>query len=117
MTAGSGQIVTENLTAAQTKMTVNDKETIDLLAAFNKGTTCLLCSDCVSQCPEHIAIADIFRYERYALDYHDLSRARAEYKTLTKNGTSCIACGDCMPKCEADINIVSKLKDVHNLLG
>ena len=52
-------------------MTVNDHETIGLLAAFNKGMTCLLCSDCVSQCPEHIAIADIFRYERYALDYQD----------------------------------------------
>ena len=107
----------ENLSAAQTAMTVNDHETIGLLAAFNKGTTCLLCSDCVSHCPEHIAIADIFRYERYALDYHELSRAKAEYKTLTKNGTSCIACGDCMPSCEADINIVAKLKDVHNLLG
>jgi len=107
----------ENLGAAQTAMTVNDHETIGLLAAFNKGTTCLLCSDCVSQCPEHIAIADIFRYERYALDYQDLSRARAEYKTLTKNGTSCIACGNCAPLCKADINIVSKLKDVHNLLG
>ena len=108
----------ENLTAAkQSAMTVNDKDTINLLAAFNKGTTCLLCSDCVSKCPEHISIADIFRYERYALDYHELSRAKAEYKTLTKNGTSCIACGDCMPTCEADINIVSKLKDVHNLLS
>lgn len=108
----------ENLGAAlHSKMTVNDHEAINLLAAFNKGTTCLLCSDCVSKCPEHIAIADIFRYERYAMDYQDLSRARAEYKTLTKNGSACIACGNCTPVCEADINIVQKLKDVHNLLG
>jgi len=108
----------ENFTAArQGALTVNDQEALDLLAAFNKGTTCLLCSDCISHCPEHIAIADIFRYERYALDYHDLSRARAEYKTLTKNGTSCIGCGDCMPVCETNINIVSKLMDVHKLLG
>ncbi|HEY0257195.1 MAG TPA: aldo/keto reductase, partial [Candidatus Methylacidiphilales bacterium] len=108
----------ENLTAArQPAVTVNDQETIGLLAAFNKGTTCLLCSDCATHCSEHIAISDILRYERYALDYHDLGRARAEYKTLTKNGTACIACGDCMPVCEADINIVSKLKEVHNLLG
>jgi predicted aldo/keto reductase-like oxidoreductase len=79
--------------------------------------TCLLCADCVSHCPEHIAIADILRYERYALDYHELSRARAEYRTLTKDGSACIACGDCMPACKADINIVAKLKEVHNLLG
>jgi len=108
----------ENLGAArQGKMTVNDHEAINLLAAFNKGMTCLLCSDCVSHCPEHIAIADIFRYERYATDYEDISRARAEYKTLTKNGTACIACGNCTPVCESDINIVQKLKDVHKLLG
>ena len=108
----------ENVAAArQGTLGYNDRHALDLLAAFNRGTTCLLCADCVSLCPEHIAIADIMRYERYALDYHELSRARAEYKTLTKDGTACIACGDCMPACQADINIVAKLKKVHNLLG
>lgn len=101
----------------QSAMTSNDRETLGLLAAYNKGLTCLLCADCVSHCPEHIAIADIFRYERYALDYHELSRAQAEYKTLTKDGTACIACGECVPACKADINIVAKLKEVHDLLG
>jgi predicted aldo/keto reductase-like oxidoreductase len=108
----------ENFDAArQNTMGSNDHHALDLLAAYNKGLTCLLCADCVSHCPEHIAIADILRYERYALDYHDLSRARAEYKTLTKDGTACIACGDCMPACKADINIMAKLKEVHHLLG
>ena len=108
----------ENVGAArELKMGANDHHALGLLAAYNKGLTCLLCADCVSHCPEHIAIADILRYERYAMDYHDLSRAKAEYKTLTKNGTACIACGDCMPSCQADINIIAKLKDVHRLLG
>src|SRR5208283_5545783 len=108
----------ENFGAARrSAMSSSDRQTLGLLAAYNKGLTCLLCADCVSHCPEHIAIADILRYERYALDYHDLSRARAEYKTLTKDGTACIACGDCLPACHADINIVAKLKEVHHLLG
>jgi predicted aldo/keto reductase-like oxidoreductase len=108
----------ENLAAARAgTMSSNDRHSLDLLAGYNKGLTCLLCADCVTHCPEHIAIADILRYERYALDYHDLSRARAEYKTLTKDGTACIACGDCMPACQADINIMAKLKEVHSLLG
>jgi len=108
----------ENVTAAQQgAITASDREALGLLAAFNKGTTCLLCSDCVTHCSEHIAIADIMRYERYALDYDELSRARAEYATLTKDGTACIACGDCLPACKADINIVAKLKDIHNLLS
>ncbi len=108
----------ENVTAARLgTMSSSDRHALGLLAAYNQGTTCLLCADCVSQCPEHIAIADILRYERYALDYHELSRARMEYNTLTKNGSACIACGDCMPACQADINIIAKLKDVHRLLG
>ena len=108
----------ENVKAAtQPAMTSSDINMLNRLAEFNRGTTCLLCADCATSCPEHIAIVDILRYERYALDYHDLPRAKAEYKALTKNGTSCIACGDCLPTCSADINIISKLKDVHNLLG
>ena len=108
----------ENIGAAKSsKLAANDRHALDLLAGYNKGLTCLLCADCVTRCPEHIGIADIFRYERYALDYHELDRARAEYKTLTKNGTACIACGDCLPDCQADINILSKLKQVHDLLG
>jgi predicted aldo/keto reductase-like oxidoreductase len=118
ITTASFAQLEENFGAArQARMAANDREALRLLAAYNKGMTCLLCADCVSHCPEHIAIADIFRYERYAMDYHDLSRARAEYRTLTKNGTACIACGDCMPACNADINIVAKLKEVHDLLG
>ena len=108
----------ENFAAArQSTMSSSDRQALGLLAAYNKEMTCLLCADCVSHCPEHIAIADILRYERYALDYYDLSRARAEYKTLTKDGTACIACGDCMPACHADISIMAKLKEVHSLLG
>jgi predicted aldo/keto reductase-like oxidoreductase len=108
----------ENFGAArQSAIAASDRETLGLLAGYNKGLTCLLCAECVTHCSEHIAIADILRYERYAMDYHELSRARAEYKTLTKDGSACIACGDCMPVCKADINIVAKLKEVHDLLG
>jgi uncharacterized protein len=108
----------ENFGAAkQGVVGAGDRETLGLLAAYNKGLTCLLCADCVSRCPEHLAIADILRYERYALDYHELGRARAEYQALTKNGTACIACGDCLPGCPADINVMAKLKQIHALLG
>lgn len=108
----------ENVRAAhQAVLGARDRHALDLLAAYNQGTTCLLCAQCVSHCDQHIAIADILRYERYALDYHELERAQAEYRTLTRNGTACIACGNCLPGCPADINIIRKLKSVHALLG
>src|SRR5262249_18811608 len=103
--------------AASLAMKPQDHAALTLLAGYNKGLTCLLCAQCVSSCPEHIGIADILRYERYARDYHDLDRARKEYAALTKNGTSCVGCGDCLPSCTQEINIPAKLKDVHRLLG
>ena len=103
--------------AASLAMGPQDRAALTLLSGYNKGLTCLLCAQCVSSCPEHIAVADIFRYERYALDYLDLDRARREYAGLTRNGTSCVGCGDCLATCAQEINIPAKLKDVHHLLG
>jgi predicted aldo/keto reductase-like oxidoreductase len=108
----------ENVGAAiSVAMTPEDHATLALLAGYNQGLTCLLCAQCVSACPEHIAISDIFRYERYARDYHEIDLARKEYAALTKNGTSCVGCGDCLPSCTQEINIAAKLKEVHRLLG
>ncbi len=108
----------ENAAAATSlAMTDQDHAMLALLADYNKGLTCLLCADCVNHCPEHIAISDIFRYDRYAHDYHELNRARSEYSTLAKNATTCVSCGDCLPACPQEIDIIAKLKDVHDLLG
>jgi uncharacterized protein len=108
----------ENVGAATSlAMGPQDHAALGLLAGYNKGLTCLLCAECVSSCPEHIAISDIFRYERYARDYHEIDRARKEYAALTRNGTSCVGCGDCLPTCSQEIDIAAKLKDVHRLLG
>jgi len=98
-------------------MAPQDHAALSLLSGYNKGLTCLLCAQCVSSCPEHIGVADILRYERYARDYHDLDRARKEYAALTRNGTSCVGCGDCLPSCVQEINIPAKLQEVHKLLG
>ena len=103
--------------AASLAMAPQDHAALGLLSGYNKGLTCLLCAQCVVSCPEHIGISDIFRYERYARDYHELERARREYAGLTRNGTSCVGCGDCLPTCSQEIDIVAKLKDVHRLLG
>jgi predicted aldo/keto reductase-like oxidoreductase len=108
----------ENVGAASSlAMGAQDHAALGLLSGYNKGLTCLLCAECVSTCPEHIAIADIFRYERYARDYQDVERARREYASATRNGTVCVGCGDCLPACTQEIDIAAKLKDVHRLLG
>jgi predicted aldo/keto reductase-like oxidoreductase len=117
MTSNFDQLRENVGAAASLAMGPQDHATLGLLAGYNKGMTCLLCAECVSSCPEHIAIADIFRYERYARDYLDLDRARKEYAALTRNGTSCVGCGHCLPACTQEIDIAAKLRDVHRLLG
>ena len=108
----------ENIGAATSvAMTPQDHAVLGLLSDYNKGLVCLLCNECVNSCPEHIGISDIFRYERYARDYHELERAKREYAALARTGTSCVGCGDCLPTCSQGIDIAAKLKDVHNLLG
>ena len=103
--------------AASVAMGPTDQAALTLLAGYNKGLTCLLCAQCVSACPEHLAVADIFRYERYGRDYLDLDRARREYAGLTRNGAACVGCGDCLSACPQEIDIPAKLRDVHRLLG
>ena len=103
--------------AASVAFRPQDQATLGLLAGYNKGMTCLLCAQCVTSCSDSIAIADIFRYERYARDYHELDRARKDYAAVTKNGTSCVGCGSCAPACPQEIDIPAKLRDVHRLLG
>ncbi len=116
-TKNSDQFRENTGAAAGLAMGPQDRATLGLLSGYNKGLTCLLCAQCVSACPEHIAIADVFRYERYARDYLDLDRAKQEYAALTRNGTSCVGCGDCLPACVQEIDIAAKLMDVHRLLG
>lgn len=108
----------ENFSAArQGSVAASDRAVLDLLADYNKGLTCFLCSHCLSHSTEHIALADVLRYEDHALAANELPRARAEYKALTTEGSPCILCGESMPVCKADVNIVAKLKEVRGLLG
>ncbi len=108
----------ENVTAArQSAMAAGDRDALDLLAAYNKGLTSLLCAHCLSHSSDHIALADVLRDGRHMLTTDELPRARAEYKALTHDGSACIVCGDSMPVCKPDVRILAKLKEIHGLLG
>ena len=108
----------ENVGAAVSlAMTPQDHAVLGLLSAYNKGLTCLLCAECVTSCPEHIAISDIFRYERYAQDYHELHRARRGILLLDAERHLLRRLRRLPADLPQEIDIAAKLKDVHNLLG
>jgi predicted aldo/keto reductase-like oxidoreductase len=98
-------------------MRASDTRAIEQMTAYANAEVCRLCNDCMSHCAHGIAVADILRYERYALDYGDGERARKLYAELDRRGDSCTACGTCLPHCGQGLDIPRKLVRVHSLLG
>jgi len=98
-------------------MRAADRRAIQLMTAFADREVCRLCNDCMSRCEHGVQIADILRYERYALDYGDIEVARRMYAELPAKGDSCVACGTCVTGCSRGLVIPEKLMRVHTLLG
>jgi hypothetical protein len=94
-----------------------DARAIEMMTAYANQEVCRLCNDCMSHCAQGVAIADILRYERYAVDYGDREGARRLYAQLDKRGDSCQVCGSCLPHCPQGLNIPAKLADAHRLLS
>jgi predicted aldo/keto reductase-like oxidoreductase len=94
-----------------------DARAIEMMTAYANREVCRLCNDCMSHCAEGVAIADILRYERYAIDYGDRERARRLYAQLDKRGDACQVCGSCLTHCPQGLNIPVKLAAAHRLLS
>jgi len=94
-----------------------DVHAIEAMTAYANREVCRLCNDCMSQCTEGVAVADILRYERYAIDYGERERARRLYAQLDKQGDACQVCGTCVANCRQGLNIPAKLAEVHRLLS
>ena len=94
-----------------------DLRTLELVAEYADREVCRLCNDCVAHCPQGLAIADILRYERYAQDYGEMTRARRLYAELDRRADDCVVCGTCLPHCPQGLNIPEKLAGTHRMLG
>ena len=94
-----------------------DTRAIGQMVAYADREACRLCNACMSHCPERIPIADVLRYERYALDYGHGERARRLYALLDKKADRCIACGTCLPHCPQRLSIPEKLISIARILG
>jgi uncharacterized protein len=94
-----------------------DSQAIEAMTAYANREVCRLCNDCMSHCSQGVAIADILRYERYAIDYGDQKRARRLYAQLDKKGDACQVCGTCLTDCPQGLKIPAKLADAHRLLS
>lgn len=94
-----------------------DKAALEQLRVFADREVCRLCNECQPHCPQQVPVADILRYERYALDYGQLNTARELYARLQKRAPDCNECGLCLAHCTQGLPIPAKLSEAHRLLS
>ena len=78
------------------------------------------CSDCLSSCPQNVAINDVLRYQMYFVDYRMEKEATRYYNELEshKKPLSCATCsGHCASACPHGLKIKDRLIQAHEILN
>jgi len=111
------QEFTETYSGAGKELRAEDLRSLGIMTAEADKSVCRMCGKCQGHCPQGIPITEILRFERYALDDHDLSDARMFYSGLPVKGNVCTDCGTCVEYCPLHLPIPQKLARDHILLG
>lgn len=106
----------ETYSGAGKKLRARDEKTIQMLTVEADKTTCRLCTLCQPYCPQKVPIADILRFERYAMDDFDWEKAQDLYTKLPIKANACINCQTCMQHCPQGLRIPQQLSRAHALL-
>ncbi|MBM3297044.1 MAG: hypothetical protein FJY83_05520 [Candidatus Aminicenantes bacterium] len=107
----------ETFSGAGKSLRSGDARAIAMMTARADGTACRLCTACQPHCPRRVPIAEILRFERYALDDGDRSKARALYAGLDRRADACAACGTCVAHCPQSLPIPDRLAAAHSVLA
>ena len=107
----------ESYSGAGKALGSKDALAIQMMTVQADKTACRLCTECQPYCPQQIPIAEILRFERYAVDDHDLDKARKLYAKLDRKGDACDQCGTCVSHCPQGLRIPDKIAAAHALLG
>jgi predicted aldo/keto reductase-like oxidoreductase len=107
----------ETYSGAGRDLRARDAQAIAMMTAQADRTACRLCTECQLHCPQQVPIAEILRFERYAMDDHDWNKARKLYAKLSRKGDACAKCGTCVPHCPQGLKIPDKLAEAHALLS
>lgn len=125
---GSMPMVEENLRVASLSRPLSNEE-LETIEAFIKERrkkeeiTCNMCEYC-QPCPSQVAISRIFELMNYYRVYGLKEYALSEYQTIgsgekdeREKADACTECGRCEEQCPQKIEIIDKLKEIHQVLG
>ena len=107
----------ETYSGAGKSLRPKDARAIEIMTERADRTACRMCTECQPYCPNQVPIAEILRFERYALDDHDWNRARQLYAQLPLKADACARCRTCIPHCPQGLNIPDKLAEAHAFLS
>jgi predicted aldo/keto reductase-like oxidoreductase len=107
----------ETYSGAGRRPSAADREVLRRTAAYANQHACRLCHGCMATCPAGLPIADLMRFERYALDHRDLAKARRLYADTGRPVTRCEDCRQCVAHCPQGLPIPEKLRQLHGLLA
>jgi len=107
----------ETYSGAGKGLRAQDARAIAMMTGQADRTACRLCTECQPHCPQQVPIAEILRFERYAMDDHDWNKARKLYAKLPLKGDACVNCRTCIPYCPQDLRIPDKLAAAHAFLS
>lgn len=107
----------DSYSGVEKKLRTQDAQALQMMTERADKTACRLCTECQPHCPQHIPIAEILRFERYAMDDHDWGKARKLYARLDRKGDACIQCRTCVSHCPLNLKIPDKIAAAHALLG
>ncbi len=100
------------------------RDDLGMLSEYQKQTHdqyCRVsCSECLSTCPNNVAINDVLRYNMYFEDYKIEKEALRFYSELdeSKKPLNCVNCsGGCESACPFGLKVKEKLIRAHELLS
>ncbi len=105
-----------------TPLTDDERAAIDTVRGILATVPQIPCTDCkycVKDCPQNIAIPDVFKIMNDYGIYHRLDAAKGSYAFATRaNGkaSTCVACGNCETVCPQSIHIIDELKKAAGVL-
>ena len=102
--------------AVMEDLTLTDSEKRDLQKeASLPSLYCQGCRQCLSQCPEKLAIPDLMRAYMYTYDYRNLPLAQDLVLSLGLPDRICEDCSSCAVRCPSGFNVRAKIRNVVRL--